>query len=56
MVDVGDRLITDREATAEGELRVSPVAYAAIAEGNVPKGDVLEVARLAGIMGAKRTP
>jgi cyclic pyranopterin phosphate synthase len=56
MVDVGDRPITDREATAEGEVRLNPVACAAIAEGKFPKGDVLEVARLAGIMGAKRTP
>jgi cyclic pyranopterin phosphate synthase len=56
MVDVGDRPITDREATAEGEVRVNQVAFAAIAEGSVSKGDVLEVARLAGIMGAKRTP
>jgi cyclic pyranopterin phosphate synthase len=56
MVDVGDRPTTDREATAEGEVRLNRVAYAAIAEGTIPKGDVLEVARLAGIMGAKRTP
>ncbi|MGA8207927.1 MAG: cyclic pyranopterin monophosphate synthase MoaC [Candidatus Dormiibacterota bacterium] len=56
MVDVGDRPVTDREATAEGEVRLNQVAFAAIAEGNVPKGEVLQVARLAGIMGAKRTP
>jgi cyclic pyranopterin phosphate synthase len=56
MVDVGDRPVTDREATAEGEVRLNQVAFAAIAEGTVPKGEVLQVARLAGIMGAKRTP
>ena len=56
MVDVGDRPVTDREATAEGEVRLSPSAWAAISDGTVAKGDVLEVARLAGIMGAKRTP
>ncbi|MGC2192964.1 MAG: cyclic pyranopterin monophosphate synthase MoaC [Candidatus Dormiibacterota bacterium] len=55
MVDVGDRPSTDREATAEGEVRLNRSAWAAISEGAVTKGDVLEVARLAGIMGAKRT-
>lgn len=56
MVDVGDRPSTDREATAEGELRLSSEAWSAIADGTVAKGDVLQVARLAGIMAAKRTP
>lgn len=56
MVDVGDRPSTDREATAEGEVRLNPAAWAAVSDGTVTKGDVLEVARLAGIMGAKRTP
>jgi cyclic pyranopterin phosphate synthase len=56
MVDVSDRPLTDREATAEGEVRLNQVTCAAIAQGNVGKGEVLEVARLAGIMGAKRTP
>src|ERR1700691_1386967 len=56
MVDVGDRPVTDREASAQGEVRLNQAAFAAIAEGNVPKGEVLQVARLAGIMGAKRTP
>ena len=55
MVDVGDKPITAREATAEGRVLVSPEAYAAIVEGRVKKGDVLTVARLAGIQGAKRT-
>jgi cyclic pyranopterin phosphate synthase len=56
MVDVGERPSTDREATAEGEVHLSRRALQAISEGVVPKGDVLEVARLAGIMAAKRTP
>ncbi len=56
MVDVGDRPSSDREATATGQVRLSQVAFDAISQGGVPKGDVLEVARLAGIMGAKRTP
>ncbi|MGH7666471.1 MAG: cyclic pyranopterin monophosphate synthase MoaC [Candidatus Dormibacteria bacterium] len=56
MVDVGDRPGTNREATAEGEVRINQAAYQAIATSRVAKGDVLEVARLAGIMGAKRTP
>ncbi len=55
MVDVGDKPITAREAVAEGRVLVSPEAYAAIVEGRVRKGDVLAVARLAGIQGAKRT-
>ncbi|HVB14383.1 MAG TPA: cyclic pyranopterin monophosphate synthase MoaC [Candidatus Dormibacteraeota bacterium] len=56
MVDVGDRPSTDREATAEGAVRLNDLAWAAISDGTVTKGDVLEVARLAGIMSAKRTP
>ncbi|MGH7643704.1 MAG: cyclic pyranopterin monophosphate synthase MoaC [Candidatus Dormibacteria bacterium] len=56
MVDVGDRPSTAREATAEGEVRLNQAAWAAISDGTVNKGDVLEVARLAGIMGAKHTP
>jgi len=56
MVDVGDRPSTDREATAEGEVRLNSAAWSAVSDGTVTKGDVLEVARLAGIMAAKRTP
>ncbi len=56
MVDVGDRPSTDRQATAEGEVRVNQTAWKAIAGGGATKGDVLAIARLAGIMGAKRTP
>jgi cyclic pyranopterin phosphate synthase len=56
MVDVGDRPVSRREATAEGQVRISRVAADAVAAGQLAKGDVLAVARLAGIMGAKRTP
>jgi cyclic pyranopterin phosphate synthase len=56
MVDVGDRPSTDREATAEGAVRLNQAAWDAVSRGTVTKGDVLEIARLAGIMGAKRTP
>jgi cyclic pyranopterin monophosphate synthase len=56
MVDVGDKQVTTRTAIAQGEVRMSPITLAAIREGNVPKGDVLAAARIAGIMAAKRTP
>jgi cyclic pyranopterin monophosphate synthase len=56
MVDVGDKAITSRTAVAEGEVRMTPATLAAIREGNVPKGDVLAAARIAGIMAAKKTP
>ena len=56
MVDVGAKSETARVATAEGALRMSPEAFAAVREGKGPKGDALAVARLAGIMGGKRTP
>lgn len=55
MVDVGDKAATSRLAVAEGRLRLSAGTLAALREGRVPKGDVLAVARVAGIMGAKRT-
>jgi cyclic pyranopterin phosphate synthase len=56
MVDVGDRPVADREATAEGRVKMSPQARDAILGDSVAKGNVLEVCRLAGIMAAKRTP
>lgn len=56
MVDVGDKPVTRRIAVAEGWIRMSPRTLAAIAAGDTPKGNVLVIARLAGIMGAKRTP
>jgi len=56
MVDVGDKEVTVRTATATGRIRVSPETLTAIREGGIAKGDVISVARLAGIMGAKKTP
>lgn len=55
MVDVGDKAPTKREATATGRILMSPSALAAIRDGSAKKGDVLAVARVAGIMAAKRT-
>ena len=56
MVDVSGKEVTAREARASGRVLLSPAAIAAIREGQVPKGDALAVARIAGIQGAKRTP
>jgi cyclic pyranopterin phosphate synthase len=56
MVDVSDKDITERTATAVGSVLMEPATVAKIMEGGFKKGDVLSVARLAGIMGAKRTP
>ena len=55
MVDVGWKPDTDREATAKGYVSVSPETISLIQQGLMKKGDVLTVAQLAGIMGAKRT-
>ena len=55
MVDVGQKTPTQRVATAEGVIRLSPDTLAAIVEGRTAKGNVLVIAQLAGIMGAKRT-
>lgn len=56
MVDVSDKDITERTATAEGRITMLPETLGMIVDGRVPKGDVLAVARIAGIMAAKRTP
>ncbi|HVR66947.1 MAG TPA: cyclic pyranopterin monophosphate synthase MoaC [Verrucomicrobiae bacterium] len=56
MVDVGAKEVTERAATAKGSVYMQPETIALITGGGVKKGDVLSVARLAGIMGAKRTP
>lgn len=56
MVDVSDREISTRSATASGKVLLSQAVVAMLRDGNIPKGDVLSTARLAGIMGAKRTP
>lgn len=55
MVDVGGKAETARVAIASGRIRMSPQALAAIRDGDVPKGDVLAAARIAGIMAAKKT-
>ncbi|WP_339634707.1 cyclic pyranopterin monophosphate synthase MoaC [uncultured Sneathiella sp.] len=55
MVDVGDKDITEREATATASIEMAPETLALIREGKANKGDVLGVARLAGIMAAKKT-
>ena len=55
MVDVSDKPVTDRIAVARGQVRMSAATLAIITEGRAKKGDVLAVARLAGIMAAKRT-
>ncbi|GAA2975368.1 cyclic pyranopterin phosphate synthase [Microbacterium terrae] len=56
MVDVTEKSPTVRSATARGFVRCSPEVVAALRDDTVPKGDVLAVARIAGIQGAKRTP
>jgi cyclic pyranopterin phosphate synthase len=56
MVDVTDKDVTERVATAAGSVLMQSETIALITAGGVKKGDVLSVARLAGIMGAKRTP
>lgn len=55
MVDVADKPVTDRSARAEAWLRMAPKTLAALAEQTLAKGDVLAVARIAGIQGAKQT-
>jgi cyclic pyranopterin phosphate synthase len=56
MVDVSAKPATVRTATAAGFLRVAPAVVEALRGGGVPKGDAFAVARVAGIMAAKRTP
>ncbi len=56
MVDVSEKLVTVRRATAAGEVRTSPEVIELLRRDALPKGDALAVARVAGIMGAKRTP
>ncbi|WP_298969831.1 cyclic pyranopterin monophosphate synthase MoaC [uncultured Roseobacter sp.] len=55
MVDVGDKPVTDRIAVAHCNIKMQPETFDIISEGRAKKGDVLGVARLAGIMAAKRT-
>jgi len=56
MVDVGEKPPTRRRAVARAIVRLTPVVATAIARGAIPKGDVLAVARIAGIQAAKKTP
>ena len=56
MVDVSGKDVTARTARASGRVLLSAEAVAALRSGQVPKGDALAVARIAGIQGAKRTP
>ena len=56
MVDVGGKDVSVRTATATGRVRVGATVAGLLREGSLPKGDALAVARIAGIMAAKRTP
>ena len=55
MVDVGAKAVTRRRAVARATVRMQPATAGAVAAGDAPKGDVLGVARIAGIQAAKRT-
>lgn len=56
MVDVGDKAVTGRRAVAAGTFRTTAEVIALLAQGGLPKGDAVATARIAGIMGAKKTP
>ena len=56
MVDVGEKPVTVRTAVARGSVLVNSKTFALIRSGGMKKGDVLTVAQIAGVMGAKRTP
>ncbi len=56
MVDVTGKAATDRVAVAKGVVRMQPATFKLIESGGIAKGDVLSVAKLAGIMAAKKTP
>jgi cyclic pyranopterin phosphate synthase len=56
MVDVAEKEVTVREAVAAGTVRMNPKVLRLIVAGQIPKGDVIAVARVAGIMAAKKTP
>ena len=55
MVDVSEKQVTRRSATAEGRIVMTTEALAAITQGDLPKGDAIAAARIAGIMAAKKT-
>ena len=56
MVDVGEKAVVRRTATATGRVRMAPETLALLREKALPKGDALNTARIAGVMAAKRTP
>src|SRR3989338_3024134 len=56
MVDITKKTVTKREAVAEARVYLKPAVISEIKKKKIPKGDVLEAARVAGIMAAKRTP
>ena len=56
MVDVSEKNSTERTATAQGRVLLKPDTLTKIQQGKIAKGDVLAVAQVAGVMGAKRTP
>src|SRR5215203_2256407 len=56
MVDVGGKAVVRRTAVAAGEVRMAPETVALLRERALPKGDVLNTARIAGVMAAKKTP
>ena len=56
MVDVSEKAVTARDASAEATIRLSRAAFGAVMESTAPKGDVLAAARIAGIMAAKKVP
>lgn len=55
MVDVSEKSVTEREALVHGKITMNQAAFDAVAQGNIKKGDVLGIARVAGIMATKRT-
>jgi cyclic pyranopterin phosphate synthase len=56
MVDVGEKAVVRRTAVAAGEVRMAPETVGLLRERALPKGDVLNTARIAGVMAAKKTP
>lgn len=56
MINIGDKQISEREAIVEAEVFLKPKVIALIKNKKIPKGDVLEAAKIAGILGAKKTP
>jgi cyclic pyranopterin phosphate synthase len=56
MIDISNKEVTSREAVVEGKIILSPEVILRIKNKDIPKGDVLEVSRIAGILAAKKTP